>query len=380
MIMGKNRILAGLALIPALAAPTVSALPFASFDARSTAMGGVGVATGNRFASFNNPALLTTADEIHDWFLLLPTAGRQVNDPDKLDDGLNAFQRDAGAFEADPTSANTDQVLASLDALDSAIYERQDNIALMLAVPSRILSGAAYVNVYEGFTVRPRLGVANIANPANPDYASELEYRGYKVLENGVSAAKLFEGGKHWWSQWALGFNAKFLLVEGYGYTQGVRDAELKLDDSQRVNSSAFNLDIGVLKEFGVFKLALVGKNLFASKFDYGTSGEIFEIGPQLRLGLAYQSRRAVLELDVDLTENAPLGFGSRTEFAALGWEYQLARWFTLRAGYRQNMVGTAAGSASAGLGLLFGALYIDVAGSVGDGQQGVAAQLGFQF
>ena len=65
MIMGKNRILAGLALIPALAAPTVSALPFASFDARSTAMGGVGVATGNRFASFNNPALLTTADEIH---------------------------------------------------------------------------------------------------------------------------------------------------------------------------------------------------------------------------------------------------------------------------------------------------------------------------
>jgi len=364
----------------ALAAPTASALPFGTFDARSAAMGGVGVATGNRFASFNNPALLTTADEIHEWFLLFPTVGRQLGDPDKLDDDFDAFQQAADSLDANPTPANRDAVQSSLDALDGAVYEESGNGAFMLAVPSRILSGAAFVNVYKGFNVRPKLDVDNLLTDP-PTYNSELEYRGFSVLENGVSAAKLFEGGKNWWSEWAVGFNAKFLLVEGYGYSENVRSAELKLDDSQRVNGSAFNVDVGVLKEFGVFKLGLVGKNLFATNFDYGRlSGEQFEIGPQVRLGMAYQSRHAVLELDVDLTENEPLGFGPVTRIAALGWEYQLARWFTLRAGYRQNMVDTKAGSASAGLGLLFGALYIDIAGSTGDAQDGVAAQLGFQF
>jgi hypothetical protein len=360
-------------------APAVHALPFGTFDARSAAMGGVGVATGNRFASFNNPALLTTADEIHEWFLLFPTAGAQLSDPDKLDDGFDAFQQAADTLDANPTPANAAAAQAALDALDGAVYEESGNAAFMLAVPSRILSGAAFINVYKGFNVRPKLGGDNLlADP--PTYNSELEYRGFSVLENGVSAAKLFEGGKNWWSEWAVGFNAKFMLVEGYGYTENVRSAELKLDDSQRVNGSAFNVDVGVLKEFGVFKLGLVGKNLFAANFDYGQSGEQFEIGPQVRLGMAYQSRRSVLEFDVDLTENEALGFSSATRIAALGWEYQLARWFTLRAGYRQNMVDTKAGIASAGLGLVFGALYIDIAGSTGDEQDGVAAQLGFQF
>lgn len=380
MSMSKKSILAGMALYAGLASPQASALPFGTFDARSAAMGGVGVATGNRFASFNNPALLTTTDEIHDWFLLFPTVGVQLGDPDKLDDKLSTFQEEADNLDADPTAQNAAAVQAALNDLDASLYEKSGNGAIVLAIPSRILSGAAFVNVYTGFNAKPRLGGDDLSDPNNPSYASKLDYRGYKVLENGVSAAKLFEGGRQWWGDWAVGFSAKFQLVEGYGYSQDVRSAELKLDNAQRFNSSAFNLDIGVLKEIGVFKFGLTGKNLLAATFDYGASGDQFNLGPQLRLGMAYQSRRAVLELDVDVTRNEALGFGSATQIAALGMEYQLARWFTLRAGYQQNMVGTTAGSASAGLGLLFGVLYIDIAGSAGTEQNSAAAQIGFQF
>jgi hypothetical protein len=378
--MPKKLAVVGLAMLGLLATQTSRALPFGGFDARSVAMGGVGVATGYRYASFNNPALLTTADEIHEWFLLFPTAGYQLGDPDKLDNGLSDFQQAADQLDADPTAANRDQVLSRLNALDNHTYREFGNAAFMLAVPSRILSGAAFMNVYKGFTARPRLGGDNLSDPANPSYGSAMEYRGLWVLENGVSAAKLLDGGKQWWNNLALGFNAKFLLTESYGYSAPIRDAELKLDEQYRSSGSAFQLDVGVLREFGVFKVALVGKNLLATEFDYGATGDKFKLGPQLRLGLAYQSRSMVLELDADLLENDPLGFDSHSQELALGWEYALARWFTLRAGYRQNLVGTKSGSASLGLGLLMGAFYIDVAAARSTELDGVAAQFGFQF
>lgn len=369
--------LAGLGLLVCTGA--TQAQPFGVFDVRAAGMGGVGVATGARYATFNNPALLTTAEERHEWYLMAPGAGRQRGDPDGLEDDLSSFQRAADTLDASPTLANRDAVLARLDAMDGDIYRQSGNGAILLAIPSRLLSGAAYIHSYDWANTRASIGGDNLNDPANPQYASRIEHRGARVLENGVTAAKSLNG-RGWRRQLAVGFNVKFLLVEGYGYSEDIRTASTGIDRNQYSSSSAFNLDIGVLKQFGVWKLGLMAKNLLAGSYEYGTTGEYFDIAPQLRAGFAYQSRRMVVEVDLDLTRNQAAGFDSATQMLALGVEYKPWRWLVLRSGYQQNLTGTQAGAASLGLGTIIAPLTFDLAASYGSEQAGAHAQLGFQF
>lgn len=369
--------LAGLGLLAGAGA--TQAQPFGVFDVRAAGMGGVGVATGARYATFNNPALLTTAEEQREWFLMAPGMGRQRGDPDNLKDNLAAFKQAANTLDASPTIANRDAVLASLNAMGGDIYRESGNNAILLAIPSRLLSGAAYIHIYDWANARAGIAGDNLSDPTNPQYASRIEYRGAQVLENGITAAKSISG-TGWRRQLAVGFNVKFLFIEGYGYSEDVRTAKTGIDRNQYSSSAAFNLDIGVLKEFGVWKLGLMAKNLFSGSFEYGNTGDYFDIVPQLRAGFAYQSRRTVFELDLDLTRNQAAGFDSVTQMAALGVEFKPWRWLALRSGYQQNLVGTQVGTASLGLGTAFGLLTLDIAGSYSEEQTGAHAQLGFQF
>lgn len=368
-------VLSGISL---LGAGSAQALPFGRYDARTVGLAGVGVATGSQSAAFNNPALLTTADEIHEWFVLLPAATYEVGDPDELKDGLEAFQDAAAVLEGDPSAANRTEVQNRLDAMQESVYQEEKSLSVLVAIPSRILSGAAFLNIYKRYNTQASIGGDDLNDP--PSYASTLKHRGIRVLENGFSAAKLLEDRKAWWDGISLGFSVKMQLVEGYGYATNIRTAETELDANQRRNGSAFNLDLGIHREWGVWNLGLVGKNLFPTKFDLGDTGEQVELGPQWRLGLAYQGRLTMLELDVDLMENKALGFEGPNQVAALGWEQNFGRWFAFRLGYEKNLVGTEAGSASLGLGFVFGAFHLDLAGQTGDELDGVSAQLGFTF
>ncbi len=369
--------LAGLGLLAS--AGTTQAQPFGVFDVRAAGMGGVGVATGARYATFNNPALLTTAEERHEWFLMAPGVGRQRGDPDELKDNLAAFQQAAETLDASPTNANRDTVQARLDAMDGAIYREGGNSAILLAIPSRLLSGAAYIHVYDWANARASIAGDDLSDPGNPQYASRIEHRGARVLENGVTAAKSLNGAG-WRRQLAVGFNVKFLFVEGYGYSEDIRTADTGIDRNQYSSGSVFNLDVGVLKEFGVWKMGLMAKNLLSGSFEYGATGDYFDIAPQLRAGLAYQSRRTVLELNLDLMRNQAAGFDAATQMLALGAEYKPWRWLALRSGYQQNLAGTQVGTASLGMGLAVGFLSFDIAGSYSEEQTGAHAQLGFQF
>ncbi len=369
-----------LALSLSLVASFAKAVPFGTFDARSMAMGGVGVATGSRYAAFNNPALLTAADEIHEWFLLAPTIGRQVGDPDNVEDTLAAFQRAATLLDGDNTAVNRAAVQAQLNALDNSLYSSANNAALMVAIPSRILSGAAFFNVYEASTAQPVIGGDDLT-AASPTYASTLAQRGLRVAENGIAVAMNVDASSGWQRNLAVGFSAKFLLVEAYGYADPLRSAEVDIGRAGRKTGSQFQFDIGVLKELGVWKMGLVVKNILPGNFKYGSSGDAFRIEPQLRVGLAYQSRYLVLELDIDLLENDPVGFGLPSQIAAIGWEWQAWRWMALRAGYSQNLTGNEAAYGALGLGFIFSEIvHLDVAGFSGDEGEGLSAQLGMQF
>lgn len=360
------------------ATPAALALPFGVFDARTMAMGGVGVATGARYAAFNNPALLMTADEIHEWFLLAPTVSDQTGDPDNVDVELSAFQQAADALDGANTLANRNAVQTQLNALDGTLYRSANNAAGMIVMPSRILSGAAFFNVYEASTARPVIGGDDLTVPT---YASTLAQRGLRVVENGVATAKTFESEKGWTRNLSIGVSAKFLLVEGYGYADPLRSAELDVDRGGRQTSSQFTFDVGMMKEIGVWKLGLVAKNILPASYKYGSSGDEFKIEPQLRAGFAYKSRYSVLELDLDLTENDPVGFALPSQIAAIGWEWQTWRWLVLRAGYNKNLTGDEADYASLGLGLIIvDTVHIDIAGFTGEQGEGLSAQLGLQF
>ena len=353
------------------------ALPFGIYDARTMAMGGVGVATGARTAAFNNPALLTTADEVHEWFLLLPTVGKQLDDTDDLKDNLANFKQAADI----PDMAAIQKNLA---AIKNSQYRETKNIAFMLAIPSRILSGAVFLNSYEISNVQPFIDPNDQAAPADP-YSSTLSHRGVRIVENGVSAAKALDAESGWMENMAIGFNAKFLLIETYDYTEPLRTADVEIDNNQGINGSQFAIDLGVFKEIGVWKIGLVAKNLIPGSYNYGQTNDKFKIEPQLRAGFAYQSRRSILEFNIDLTKNQPVGFDTASQIAAIGWEWQPWRSFALRAGYNKNLVepdtgSSTSGTVSAGIGLLYSGFHFDVAGYTGDEGDGISAQLGLQF
>ena len=358
------------------------ALPFGVYDTRTMAMGGVGVATGHRNAVFNNPALLTTADEIHEWALILPTVGRQLDDSDDLKDNLDKFKQAADTLDASPGAANVNAVQATLDAIDGSQYRKTNNVAFMLAIPSRILSGAVFLNSYEISNVKPIIGGDDLTIPT---YNSTLAHRGVRIIENGVSAAKILDAEDGWMENLAIGFNAKFLLIKTYGYTEALRTADLGISGATGNNSSQFALDVGALKEFGVWKVALVAKNILSGEYTYGSSNDVMKIDPQLRAGFAYKSRWSVLELNVDLTKNDPIGFDTPSQLAAIGWEWKPWDSLAVRAGYYKNLVESetnskSSGVPSLGIGLVISGFHIDVAGYTGDEGNGVSGQLGLQF
>ena len=70
------------------------ALPFNSFDPRSMAMGGAGVAVGDAaMAPFFNPALLGVTKDEDDFSVVLPVIGVRVYDPEDFRTGVDHFQQ-----------------------------------------------------------------------------------------------------------------------------------------------------------------------------------------------------------------------------------------------------------------------------------------------
>ena len=145
------------------------AFSFLTFEARSAAMGGVGVATGTRNASFYNPALLATADEAYDWYAVVPAYSESEVDPDNLNGRLRTFQ-------ANQTNGN-------LDALSGISLHERENVSLALGVPSTIISGTAYLNEHTFHTVK----TAIISNDA---LNSTIQHRTAEVKEFGFSLAR----------------------------------------------------------------------------------------------------------------------------------------------------------------------------------------------
>lgn len=139
------------------------ALPFNSFDPRSMAMGGAGVAVGDAgMAPFFNPALLTVTREEDDFSLDFPIIGVRAYDPSNFKTSLDNFQKGdyVNTLQTSINTYNTNQNSANLNAVANNISTLSTQFAtlsdkpiqaelgagMVVGIPSKSFGGAFYVN------------------------------------------------------------------------------------------------------------------------------------------------------------------------------------------------------------------------------------------
>ncbi len=232
-------------------------------------------------------------------------------------------------------------------------------------------------------------GDLELAFDPDNDIKSSVELRAISLNEVGLSLSREFNIGGQ---KLAIGVTPKYVRAITLNYSASVNDADdddFDADDYTN-DTTNFNMDLGVAKDFeNGWRAGMVVKNIIGQTYDLMRkdnatgvkvkTGEI-ELKPQARAGVSYQNSWFTAGLDVDLTENDPIGFEDETRYAAFGMELNAFDWAQLRLGYRADMVNSDRSIASAGLGLSPFGVHIDLAVAASDNELGAAAQFGLRF
>lgn len=388
-----------------------AALPFAAFDPRSLAMGGTGVAsaTGGN-ASFYNPALLGSPFRDDNFAVELPIVQAEYYDPDNLRtaardfsdaDYVNKLSNAIDQFNVQPTTANGDQVIQSANDLISGLRSISDksmqlnvDAAFVVAKPSPRLGLALYVNAWVlgggvgHFTSHDNQLIDSIINnvknaqsvtdPQN-SLTSNVEARLAALGEVGVSIARrvnLFG------QDLAVGITPKFVRVQTYDYFfEGATldNAKISLGDNRKVHSN-LNLDLGVAKELGHgWRTGLTVKNLFSHTYRT-VLGNALKVSPQARVGVVHHNSWSTVAADLDLTENDPAGFDSKTRYLGLGAEFDAWHMAQVRVGYRYNFAASKTSIFTGGVGVSPFGVHLDLAVAGNAHEIAAALQTGYRF
>ncbi len=417
-----------------VAAGSAVAAPFSSFEPRSYGMGGTGVASGTSAnAGFFNPSLLAAAHKEEDFSLAFPIIGVRAADPDDFIDAIDDFDSsnyidqfdtarqaiDAAITASDVAALNnarqpmveaTNNLIAGLGALNNKALIAELEAGLVVGIPSKKMGASLYVRgwVVGGTqaviasadlaalqTIADSLATLTVADSltGDPLLTSAIDVRFAGISEVGLSLAREFNIAGH---DIAIGITPKYVSIETYDFrigdesdptTVSLDDAEIDLDSGQ-LDDSGVDLDIGIAKDFGNgWKAGLVVKNLIGQAFKT-VRGNIFELKPQARMGVSHQTEWTTIAFDLDLIENDPiikdkdtgLGFDNKTQYAAIGVEFDMWDVVQLRAGYRHNMSDSDTSIATLGVGLSPFGVHIDVAAAGNTDEIGVSFQTGFRF
>lgn len=416
-MLNKRLFLTAAACTAILTATTAAAVPYSSFDPRSFGMGGVGVAAGTSAnAVFFNPALLSAAPEGEDFSLELPIIGGRVADPNDLVDAvddfndtdpISAFETAVNNYIVSPTAANETAVsttgatlISQLQNLSDKILQVEGDAAFVVGKPGRGMGFSVFANAY---VVGGTLGTitntdlaaiqqtiddttdGNLATiPSDPtgSLTSSVSARFATLAEAGVALSRELDlfGGI------AVGITPKYVEVKTYDYRfvgNEIDTADIDLDQGEQSDTD-FNVDVGVAKDYGNgWKAGLAVRNLLSREYTTVLDNKL-KIEPMARLGISRRNEWITVAADLDLTENEPAGFESKTQYAAVGVEFDVFDTAQLRLGYRHNMSDLPsdmeAGVASAGFGFSPFGVHIDASVAGNSDEIGGALQLGFRF
>lgn len=367
-------------------AMTSCSLSATEFDARSYAMGGVGVTTADYVtASFHNPAMAAKHDVRDDFGLLAPVIGLQVDDPDDLfNDASNLYDTVANADFNDPADvAKVEKALADVSG-DKAYSEA--GFGLVASVPTRYYSTNVFIKGYADAFAFSDV-IANDIDNGSVD--SKMSVYAISVVEFGMTFARKFDtryGGMH------FGISPKYNVISTYNYTQKIGDFDPdKYKDGATSDEKGFNLDLGM--EVGLLyglSAGAVVKNLIPQAVDLepmGGSSASYNLHPVMTTGLSWSNNYATLAMDIDVNatqryEDVQSVSGTDDDFddtqmLRIGGELSLPSAMQVRAGYIKDLQGNKDPVFTAGIGLSpFNIFHLDVGASYGGANKfGLVAQ-----
>jgi len=156
-------------------------------------------------------------------------------------------------------------------------------------------------------------------------------------------------------------------VIDGYTaiFNQNSNGFQSNSTQSQETKSG-FGIDLGAMYRMPNFQAGLVLRNLNSPKFKH-SSGYVYEMKPQAKLGLSYMPWDTVsVELDADLTKNKSALSNYDTQYINAGLEWDIFHIVALRAGVYQNMAQNDIGTVyTAGLGVNLWAARLDIGGAI---------------
>ena len=366
-------------------AVTSCQLSATEFDARSYAMGGVGVTTADYVtASFHNPAMAAKHDVRDDFGLLAPVLGIQFDDPDELfNDASNIYDVIAN------TNLSTDKAIveAALTQLAGDKAYSEVGFGLVASVPTRYYSTNVFIKGYADAFLFADILDDDLNSDSNID--SKMSVYAISVVEFGMTFARKFDtryGGMH------FGISPKYNIISTYNYSQTIDNFD---PDKYKYGASSdkkgFNLDLGM--EVGLLYGLNAGaavKNLIPQQVDLkpmNGSSASYNLHPVLTTGLSWRSDYATLAMDIDVNatqryENVQSLSGvsddfDDTQMLRIGGELSLPSAMQLRAGYTKDLQGNKAQVFTAGIGLSpFKVFHLDLGVSYGGSNKfGLVAQ-----
>ncbi|MCP4075058.1 MAG: conjugal transfer protein TraF [Gammaproteobacteria bacterium] len=186
--MKKNSISLAVASASLLVTTASLAVSFNSFDPKSMAMGGAGVAVANPgSAPFFNPALISIADIDDDFALELPVMGARVFDPDDFVDSVDDFDDtvmdnlDEAITNYDSARAggNISDILTSINGVSTGINTLNEEVLTLSDKPFQFEGGGGIVLAVPG----EKFGMAFSAS-GSASFSGVLEYEDADTVTN----------------------------------------------------------------------------------------------------------------------------------------------------------------------------------------------------
>lgn len=422
-----------------LSSSAAIAIPFSSFDPRSMAMGGAGVAVADAAsAPLFNPALLSVTRYSDDFSLVLPTVGVRAADPDNLRDSVDKFQTGKYAENletavtalnaaitggviatiqgsAATVSTNLNALSAQLDNLNNKPVTLDAGAATVVGIPNKKFGIAFFANasVATGSLFQYKDGAliaalstqasclaaattpVQVAACGTPSFTtnnlqSAITLRGVMLSEVGFSISREF---RIYRQNMALGITPKIVQAQLFDIPIGLNSPSLSNfnENDYKAKYSMANFDLGIAKNYrNGWRSGLVIKNvvpyfLYFKRAPVAgeppvATGDTLRLVPQTRVGVSHTNRWSTVALDVDLYRNDPAGLENYTQYIALGGELNGWNWGQLRAGYRIDLVNSARNIASIGLGFSPFGVHADIAVAGNANEIGASFQFGFRF
>ncbi|MEM6162553.1 conjugal transfer protein TraF [Erwinia sp. P6884] len=399
------------AVFPVLFLAPLSALAAGNYyDARNDAMGGTGVASSSYgSAVLANPALMTKAQPEDDVSIILPAAGAQLSDKnkliDKVDDLTDSVDRYQDIARNGITFADIPRARAAAGDLADQLRGIKNGeaygtagAAVAVTIPNSVLPFAFVTKAYGTAHVTTAVSQGDIdylqsvadglrvPQPGDQDNLTSAALgRGAIVYDYGIAVAHEFIIAGH---PVSFGVTPKLQKTYLYNYSASVYNYD-KSDFTEgryKNTDTGFNMDAGVATDIGEnWTLGLSAQNLISRDIETKEVNgykDTYQIAPIVTPGVSFHTDRLTTALDVDITPTKRFKTQGESQYAGVGAEYRLLSWLQLRAGYRADMKSNDTDVITAGFGLSpFNKVHLDLAGMKGDDNTwGAAAQLSFTF